>query len=145
MNERFGVRFTLIFGGLGLVISPLCIIVPLGFEGPLRLVVHVLLRMTADFSFATVTLNVLQNLLQVVGEKNRALSIAAYTTLIALTSAFGPMIGVAIYTAFGADQNGIVCAFLVICGLRILSGSGLVFRWWKLRKRGNILYETTES
>ena len=78
-------------------------------------------------------LNVLQNLLQVVEEKNRALSIAAYTTLISLTSAVSPMIGVSVYTALGADQAAMVQTFLIILALRLLSVGALVLRWWLLR------------
>ncbi|MGI5895404.1 MAG: MFS transporter [Oscillospiraceae bacterium] len=132
-NEQLGVRFSLIFGAVGLVLSPLCIILPLQFEGTARLVVHLVLRCTSDLTFATITLNILQNLLQVVEEKNRALSIAAYTTLISLTSAVSPMIGVSIYTALGANQAAIIQTFLIILALRLLSVGALVLRWWLLR------------
>ena len=133
-NEKMGVRFSLIFGAVGLVFSPLCIILPLQFEGTARLVTHLMLRCLSDLTFATVTLNILQNLLQVIGAKHRALSIAAYTTLIALTSAVSPMIGVSIYTGLGANQSAIVFTFLIILGLRLLSVGALSFRWWVLRK-----------
>ncbi len=133
-NERMGVRFVIIFGAAGLVLSPLCIILPLQFEGTERLVIHLVLRCMSDLTFATVSLNVLQNLLQVVGEKNRALSIAAYSTLICLTSAVSPMLGVSIYSALGSNQAAMVQTFLVILALRLVSVGALVFRWWILRK-----------
>ncbi len=133
-NERMGVRFVIIFGAVGLVLSPLCIILPLQFEGTERLVIHLVLRCMSDLTFATVTLNILQNLLQVVGEKNRALSIAAYSTLICLTSAVSPMLGVSIYSALGSNQSAMVQTFLIILVLRLVSVGALVFRWWILRK-----------
>lgn len=133
-NERMGVRFVIIFGAVGLVLSPLCIILPLQFEGTARLVTHLVLRCMSDLTFATVSLNVLQNLLQVVGEKNRALSIAAYSTLICLTSAVSPMLGVSIYSALGSNQAAMVQTFLVILALRLVSVGALVFRWWILRR-----------
>ena len=133
-NEQLGVRCVIIFGAIGLVLSPLCIIIPLQFEGVERLVIHLVLRCMSDLTFATVTLNVLQNLLQVVEEKNRALSIAAYSTLICLTSAVSPMIGVSIYSGLGSDQTAIIQTFLILLGVRLVSVGALFFRWWILRK-----------
>lgn len=133
-NEQLGVRFVIIFGAIGLVISPLCIILPLQFEGTTRMITHLILRCMSDLTFATVNLNILQNLLQVVGEKNRALSISAYSTLICFASAVCPMIGVSIYSALGANQTAITQTFFIILLLRLLSVGALTFRWWILRK-----------
>lgn len=133
-NEKMGVRFGLIFGAVGLVLSPLCIILPLYFEGGTRIAVHLVLRCMSDLTFATVTLNVLQNLLQVIEEKNRALSIAAYTILISLANAFSPFIGVSIYTALGANQAALIQTNFILIAVRLFALGGLIFRWWVLRK-----------
>jgi len=136
LNERMGVRFGLIFGAFGLVLSPLCIVLPLSAEGMTRIILHVVLRFVVDFSFTTVTLNLLQNLLQVIPEKNRTLSIAVYNTLIAIVGSFMPMVGVRIYTAFGADQTAMVKTMLLMGGVRIISLLAMIYRWYVMREEG---------
>lgn len=133
-NEKMGVRFGIIFGAIGITLSPLCIILPLMFDNPTRMVLHFVLRFMTDLTFATVTLNILQNLLQVIDEKNRALSIAAYTILISLSNAIFPTVGVAIYTGLGADQNAMIFTCLIMMAARMVALSGFIFRWWILRK-----------
>ena len=134
LNEKMGCRFGIIFGALGLVISPACIIVPLSFEGGARIAVHLVLRFISDIGFTTVSLNFLQNLLQVIPEKNRALSIAVYTTLITIVSSFMPLVGVEVYTALGANEQAMVSTFLIMGALRVVSLGGLIFRWAVMRK-----------
>ncbi len=134
LNNKFGCRFGIIFGALGLVISPLCIILPLGYTGTARLIIHLVFRFISDIGFTTVNLNLLQNLLQVIGEKNRTLSIAVYDTLIALVGCFMPIIGVTIYKSFGSDQTAMVNTFLIMGAFRLTAVIAFVIRWYAMRR-----------
>lgn len=133
VNERMGVRFGIIFGALGLVLSPVCLIVPMLHTGTSRLALHIILRFTVDFSFTTVSINLLQNLLQVIPEKNRTLSIAVYNTLIAVVGSFMPLVGVSVYTSLGSDWEAMKRTLILMGSLRVLSLAGIVFRWYVMR------------
>jgi hypothetical protein len=134
VNERYGVRFSIIFGSIGLCFFPLNMI--LGTSLPIHIgpTVFLILGTLSNFAFATVALNLMQCLLQVVPEKNKTLSIAIYTLLIALSNAVMPMAGVKLYTVLGANLKALHITFLILFVARII-GTGLwTLRWWLLRK-----------
>lgn len=129
MNERRGVCFGMILGAVGLMLAPLSIIVPLALPAEIRPITHVILRSLFDLTCANVTLNILQNLLRVIGEKNRTLSIAVYTIFITLSNAFLPMVGVAIYTALGANEAACAQFYWIALVLRVFAVVFWTLRW----------------
>lgn len=133
MNERLGIRFTIIMGSLGLVCNPLCMILATSMPVKSGQIIFLVLNSLASFAFATVILNMLQCLLQVIPEKNKTLSIAIYTVLITLSNAVMPVVGVQVYTAFGADLSALQITFWIIFGARIISTGLWTVRWWLLR------------
>ena len=132
-NEARGVRFGMVMGAFGLMLAPLSILVPVLLPEPLRVPVHLLLRAVCDLTCANVSLNILQCLLQVIGEKNRTLNIAVYTTLISISNAFLPMVGVGIYTALGADTNACIGFFSIAMVLRVFTVLFWLLRWRGMR------------
>lgn len=132
-NERRGVRFGMVMGAFGLMLAPMAVIVPMALDLSVRPIVHVVLRAVCDLTCANVTLNILQCLLQVIGEKNRTLSIAVYTLLITLSNAFLPMAGVAIYTALGGDAQACIQFYWLTLVLRIGTTLFWLLRWRRLR------------
>lgn len=133
VNEKMGVRFGIIFGSLGLALCPVSMIVstslPAGVGAPVFLIMNTL----SNFAFATVALNMLQCLLQVVPEKNKTLSIAIYTVLISFSNAVMPVVGVQVYTAFGADLRALHITFWILFSARIVTTGLWTLRWWLLR------------
>lgn len=133
MNEKNGIRFSIIMGGLGLCFTPLVVILstmlPLNIAQPLFLI----LNTAVNFAFATVSLNVLQCLLQVIPEKNKTLSISIYTLLISFSNAVMPMAGIKIYTSLGANLKALHITYLIIVVVRIMSTALWTLRWWLLR------------
>ncbi len=132
-NERRGVRFGMVLGAFGLMLAPLSILIPMGLAPGARPLVHVVLRAVFDLTCANVTLNILQCLLQVIGEENRTLSISVYTLLIALSNAFLPMVGVGIYTALGADAAACASFYWITMALRVFSVLFWLTRWKRMR------------
>ena len=84
-------------------------------------------------SFRHLKTGFLQCLLQVIGEKNRTLNIAVYTTLISISNAFLPMVGVGIYTALGADTNACIGFFSIAMVLRVFTVLFWLLRWRGMR------------
>jgi len=135
MNNKYGVRFGIIFGNLGLAFCPISMIVATSLPLPQGKYVFLIMNTLAHVAFATVNLNILQCLLQVIPNKNKTLSISFYTILVTLSNAFMPMVGVLLYTKLGANLTGLQTTFWIIFVLRIISTGLWGRRWWKLRTR----------
>jgi hypothetical protein len=87
----------------------------------------------ASLPLATVTLNMLQCLLQVIDEEYRSFSISVYTCIICMSNAVMPVAGVALYHALGGDKNGLRFTFAIIFTLRIIAAFMWLLRW-KIQK-----------
>jgi MFS family permease len=133
VNERKGVRFSLIPGALGLSLFPLVMIICTKLPSNIAPIVFVILCTLSNFAFATLSLNILQCLLQVIPEKNKTLSISVYTLLISLSNALMPMAGVKLYTMLGANLKALQITFFVIFAMRITAAGLWALRWWMLR------------
>jgi MFS family permease len=133
VNERLGVRFSIIIGSIGLSLFPIGIIFATSLPieiGPLTfLIVNTLL----NFAFATIILNILQCLLQVVPKKNKTLSISIYNMLILLSNATVPIAGVQVYNALGGTLQAFHKVFMIIFVLRLIAIALWSLRWWSMR------------
>ena len=133
MNRRRGVRYGIIFGNLGLSFFPIAMIIATSLPIPQGKVVFLILNTLSNLAFATINLNVLQCLLQVIPENNKTLTISLYTILVTLSNAFMPMVGVLIYTGLGGDLRGLQLTFALIFILRLTSTCFWFLRWKKLK------------
>lgn len=121
INEKMGPRFGVIFGNLGLAFCPICMIISTSLPPERGVVVFLILNTIANFTFATIPLNMPQYLLSVIPEKNKTLSISIYTVFITLSNAVMPMAGVKAYQLFGNNLKALRVVFAVLFALRILS------------------------
>lgn len=131
LNDKYGVRFGIIFGNLGLAFCPICMIVATSLPLPQGQLAFLIMNTLANITLAAVNLNILQCLLQVVPENNKTLYISIYTVLVTLSNAFMPLFGVVLYTKLGADLNALQSTFRVIFVFRIISTGLWVLRWRK--------------
>lgn len=133
MNKKRGVRFSIIFGSLGLSLFPLTMILSTNLPVTYGKPTFILLNSISNFAMATTILNIVQCLLQVIPEKNKTLNISIYTVLVTLSNAFMPLIGVSIYTAFGADKKALHHVFWIIFFLRIIAASLWALRYIRFK------------
>ena len=134
LNVKYGVRFGIIFGALGLAVFPIGMIIATSVSVAEGRIIFLILHTLASMTMAVIMLNVLQCLLQVLPEKNKTLNIAIYTVLITLSNALMPLVGVMIYTQLGGNLKALQTTFWIIFGTRIISTSLWLLRWWMLRK-----------
>lgn len=134
INEKHGIRFSMIMGSLGLCFFPLTMII--GTSLPLSIGPYVFLALNtlSNFAFATIALNLLQCLLQVIPEKNKTLSISIYSLLVSLSNAVMPIVGVKVYTSLGANLKALHSTLLIIFAFRVVATGLWTLRWWLLRK-----------
>lgn len=134
VNEKRGVRFSIILGSFGISLFPLVMIISTSLPLHIGKIVFLVLGTLANFAFATVALNLLQCLLQVVPEKNKTLSIAVYTLMISLSNAVMPMAGVKLYTILGENLKALHITFIILFIGRLIATGLWTLRWWMLRK-----------
>jgi MFS family permease len=134
VNEKHGIRFSIIMGSLGLCFFPLAMIIGTSLPLTIGPSVFLVLNTLSNFAFATIALNILQCLLQVIPEKNKTLSISIYSLLVSLSNAVMPMVGVKVYTVLGANLKALHSTLLIIFAFRIVATGLWTLRWWLLRK-----------
>ncbi|HWT75848.1 MAG TPA: MFS transporter [Mobilitalea sp.] len=134
LNVKYGVRFGIIFGTLGLSVYPIGMIMATSAPAAQGRVVFIIMHTIASLTMAVITLNVLQCLLQILPEKNKTLNISIYTVLITLSNAVMPLVGIMLYTHLGADLKALQTIFWIIFAARIVSTGLWTLRWWVLRK-----------
>ncbi|MHB8127651.1 MAG: MFS transporter [Mobilitalea sp.] len=137
INIKYGVRFGMIFGSLGLVIFPIGMITATSAPVAQGRIIFLILHTIASLTMAVIMLNVVQCLFQILPEKNKTLNISIYTVLITLSNAIMPLIGVMIYTYFGADLKALQITFWIIFATRIVATGLWILRWWRLRKEAH--------
>jgi MFS family permease len=130
INEKHGVVLPVTFGIIGLSLCPVAMIISLSLPVSIAPYIFLTLYAIVNLPLATITLNMLQCLLQVTDEEYRSFSISVYTCLVCLSNAVMPVAGVAFYRALGGDKNGLMLAFAIIFALRIIAAC-----FWLLRRK----------
>jgi len=133
LNDKMGVRFTIIIGSLGLALCPLGLLAGTALPPEAGRPVFVALHALFNLPFAIVNLNIIQCLLQVVDLNYKTVSIALYTVLITASNAIFPAVGVQIYEAFGADLRAFQYTFYIIIAIRVVATALFFVRWRMLR------------
>lgn len=132
-NEKLGVRFSIIMGSFGLTLFPLIIILATILPKGIAPLIFLILSTLGNFAFATVSLNIIQCLLQVIPESGKTFSIAIYTLIISLSNSVMPIAGVKFYTSLGANLSAFHKTFLILFVFRIIATLLWTLRWWLMR------------
>ncbi len=135
INRKKGVRYAIIFGNLGLALCPVSMIIATGVPVGYGKVIFLILNTLSNITLVTISLNIIQCLLQVIPEKNKTLNISIYTVLVTLSNAFMPLAGVAVYKKIGGDLRALQILFAIIFVLRIISSGLWALRYLILRKQ----------
>jgi MFS family permease len=135
-NEKHGVVLPVTFGILGLSLCPVAMIVSTSVPVSTAPYIFIPFHAIVSLPLATVTLNMLQCLLQVADEEYRSFSISVYTCLVCLSNAVMPVAGIALYRALGGDKNGLRYTFAIIFVLRIIAACLWLARR-KIQKTGS--------
>ncbi|MCL2372090.1 MAG: MFS transporter [Defluviitaleaceae bacterium] len=129
-NAKQGVEKPLTYGMLGLIASPIAIIVGVSLPANIGPWAFLAIHGVGHLAFANITLNLFQCLLKVVDNENRSFSISVYTCLITLSNAVMPLAGVAVYRGFGGDVNALRITFALLIATRLVAAG-----FWMLRLR----------
>lgn len=133
LNRKKGIRFSIIFGSLGMTSFPVIMIIATSLPGMYARPAFVVMNALSNIAFATVYLNIQQMLLEVLPEKNKTLNISLYTMLVMLSNAFMPMAGVALYSFMGADLKAFQTVYCIIFFMRMIAASLWFVRWRLVR------------
>ena len=129
VNQKKSIHFSLPFGLFGLLWCPVTIMAARAIGGDAGRWFFMIAGSMENFPQACIGLCILQMLLAVIPDKNRALTISLYTMTITLSNSLMPLLGVRIYNALGGGEQ----AFYLFNGMvfiwRILSTSLFFFRY----------------
>jgi len=129
INEKYGVVLPVTMGILGLSLCPIAMIISTSLPVSIGPYIFLTLHAIVSLPLATITLNMLQCLLQVTDEEYRSFSISVYTCLVCLSNAVMPVAGIALYRALGGDRDGLRLSFAIIFVLRIVAAGLWLLRW----------------
>ena len=132
--QKKGVRFVFVIGAAGFAVSAIVMIISLLLPNPFRLPFYYVMQSIGSSAFSAFQISLLQCLLEVIPNKNRAISISIYSTIILFSNIFMPYLGILIYNHFNQSLRAIIIAFGIVALLRILSTAAAAYRWYLHRK-----------
>lgn len=133
MNEKVGVRFVMMLGGIGMAAAPLCMIIGLSLPQGQALPAFLFLTALSNILLGFLQINLLQCLLQVIDQNNKTMSIAVYTVFITVSNAVLPVVGVKLYMALGDSLQAMRMTFIIVMGVRMIAAGLWAARWYRLR------------
>lgn len=131
--QKKGVRFVFVIGAAGFVVSGIVMIISLLLPNPIRMPFYYIFQSIASSTFSAFQLSLLQCLLEAIPNKNRAISISIYNTIILSTNVVMPYLGIYIYNNLGQSIEAIIITFVIISLVRTVSTSAALYRWYHLR------------
>ena len=136
--EKHGVRATLVIGVLGLSINPVIYALATFLPTDAALPTVFVLNMIVGVTFPAFQLSIFQDLLGVVGEDDKTLRIAIYSSMTLVSNILAPLFGVWMYTSLGGDQRALTLTMLASTMLRLVAAAAFAVRWRRLRSHPDV-------
>jgi len=131
--QKKGVRFVFVIGAAGLAFSGLVMLVSLLLPNPFRMPFYYIFQSIGGSTFSAFQLSLLQCLLEAIPNKNRAISISIYNTVILSSNIVMPYLGIYIYNRLGQSIQSMIISFGIISLVRLLATTAAIYRWHALR------------
>lgn len=126
--RRYGPDRTLTSASVGLIFCPLIMITCTLLPQALRPAGFTVMLTVLNATQCATNLCVVQILLRVAPKENRTLAVSLYTLTTTLTNCFMPSLGVALYTAAGADLQALYIFNLFTLVIRVIAFAMLILR-----------------
>ncbi len=131
--DRHGIRLTLVIGILGVATTPFVYLfstyLPAGIALPALFAMTTLIGLT----FPAFQLAIFQCLLEVVGEEDKTLRIAIFSSLTLVTNILAPLFGVWMYESLGSNRWAMSMTMGLSSLLRFAAAGAFAVRWYRLR------------
>jgi len=127
-NAKKGVDQPVVYAILGLAVLPLGFIAAMNMSHLQGIILFLVVHFITQLTIVNIVLNLFQCLLKVSDEEYRSFSISIYISIMTLSNAIMPRVGVWIYHQLGANAQALQITFAGIVVLRFIA-AGL----WMLR------------
>ena len=127
-NVKKGVDQPVVYAIIGLALVPLGLIVAMNMPQLQGIILFLVFHFITQLTIVNIVLNLFQCLLKVSDEEYRSFSISIYISIITLSNAVMPRVGVWIYHRLGANTQALQLTFGLVIVLRFIA-AGL----WMLR------------
>ncbi|MBR0143659.1 MAG: MFS transporter [Clostridia bacterium] len=145
VNQKKSIHFSLPFGLFGLLLCPATIMAAHAIGGDAGRWFFMIVGSAENFPQACIALCILQMLLAVIPDRNRALTISLYTMMITLSNSLMPLLGVRIFNALGGETKAFYLFNGIVFVWRILSTSLFVYRYLLYRKKPDLFLMPEEE
>jgi len=135
-NEKFGVAFPLIFAAAGMVLYEPLMVFSSSLPSPINRYIFLPGYSLIGLTQTTMALNVFQNLLRVLPDEHKTISISIFSVITSLSNAVMPLLGVTAYNHLGADLRALHLTCWIVGVFRLAAAGLWAARWYATEKRG---------
>ena len=127
-NVKKGVDHPVVYAILGLAVLPLGFIAAMNMPHMPGIILFLVFHFITQLTFANIALNLFQCLLKVSDAEYRSFSISIYISIITLSNAVMPRVGVWIYHQLGANAQALQMTFAGVIVLRLVAAGVWMLR-----------------
>ena len=140
LSRKKSVYFTMVLAQIGYIISvPLSLFAMSSFfSDSAKPWAFIIFSIPPGILQCTTNLNLVQMMLASLPKRNRSLIISLYTMFVTLSNAVLPLFGVKLYTAFGANWNGVLLFNVFLLTMRLISLFEIIWLFRVTKKEGRL-------
>jgi len=131
--DRHGIRPTLVIGILGVASTPFIYLASMYLPSGIALPGLFAMTTLIGLTFPAFQLALFQCLLEVVGEEDKTLRIAIFSSMTLVSNILAPLFGVWMYTTLGADREAMAMTMGLSTLLRLVAAAAFAIRWHRLK------------
>ena len=134
-NAKKGVDQPVVYAILGLAVLPLGFIAAMNMSHMPGIILFLAVHFITQLTIVNIVLNLFQCLLKVSDEEYRSFSISIYISIMTLSNAIMPRVGVWIYHQLGANAQALQMTFAGVVVLRLLAAGVWMLRVKFMKKQ----------
>ena len=139
LNQKKSAHFTICLGIGSLVFSPVVMLFITSLPVDVRPVTFMCVCIFQNMVECSITICMVQLMLEVVPVKNRSLNVSLYTVMVTVSNAIFPLAGVRLYTALGADIAALRIYYVILALWRAAVTVFYAARYVRLKRAGLIV------
>lgn len=130
-----GVRFVFVIGAGGFAFCSLTILLAMLMPQSAGIWFYYFFHCIGSSAYSAFQLSLLLCLLEVIPNVNKTFSIAIYSTIILISNAAMPFLGVHIYNLLGESKQAMVITIGIVTAIRIIATSAALVRYFVYKNR----------
>jgi MFS family permease len=139
ISSARGVRFVFVIGAAGFAFCSLTILFAMMMPPSIGIIFYYVFHCIGSSTFSAFQLSLLLCLLEVIPNVDKTLSIAIYSTVILMSNAVMPFLGVHIYNLLGENRQAMIITIGIVSAIRIAATIAALVRYYVYKNRDDLL------